>query len=243
METKIERDSVILNIALPKGRLLPHIVPLLKSVGINCDEVTESSRRLVLMDERSNTRLFLMRPADVLTYVEQGACDVGIVGKDLILEERRDVCELVDLGFGFCRFVLAAPKEVAEKGLPGRGSIRVATKFPHIAGEYFQRKGIRAEIIKLHGSVELAPLAGLAEMIVDITSTGQTLAENNLVVLDEIATATARLVANRVSFRLKSERINSLVSKIQGTLARVQGTPTEAGEGDQNANLVGAGIS
>ncbi|NPV53866.1 MAG: ATP phosphoribosyltransferase [Firmicutes bacterium] len=224
----------VMNIALPKGRLLAYVVPLLEGAGINCSEVTEGSRKLVLVDEASRTRLFLMRPADVLTYVEQGACDVGIVGKDLILEEKRDVCELVDLGFGFCRFVLAAPRGVGEKRPPLRGSLRVATKFPRVAGEYFQRKGVRAEIIKLHGSVELAPLAGLAEMIVDITSTGQTLAENDLVVLDEIATATARLVANRVSFRLKSARINDLVSKIQETLAKA---------GERNANLVSAGIS
>ncbi len=220
---------VELTVALPKGRLLQPAVELLSAGGLDCRSVDEDSRRLVFWDEAGELRLITTRPSDVPTYVDHGAADIGLVGKDVLLEEPRDVYELLDLRFGLCRFVLAAPRERKNSGSYLSG-LRVATKFPRITADYFHRKGIHAEIIKLNGAVELAPGVGLADMIVDIVSTGKTLADNNLVIVDEIFQTTARLIANRASYRLKAERIGQLMTALQGVLAE---------EGKTNAVLDG----
>lgn len=205
-----------LSIAIPKGRLFEPTVELLAKVGICPPDLSEDSRKLIFEDKDHAVKLLLMRSSDVPVYVEYGAADLGIVGKDVILEAGRDVCELVDLNYGLCRFVVAAPRDIAGDDILERTPfLRVATKFPRIAEAFFASKGIRAEIIKLHGSVELAPQAGLAEFILDITSSGRTLAENNLAIVSEVLSCTARLIANRVSFRLNWERIDPLLSEIK----------------------------
>ncbi|MDI3280043.1 MAG: ATP phosphoribosyltransferase, partial [Bacillota bacterium] len=176
----------------------------------------EEARRLVYRDEQTGWRFLLVKPADVPTYVEYGGADLGVVGKDVLLEVERDVCELVDLGLGFCRMVVAVPAATEIESVDQLGfNTRVATKFPRIAAQYFRRRGIQAEIVELHGSIELAPLVGMAEAIVDLTATGQTLSENGLRVVDELFQATARLVANRVSYKVAYEQIMDLVARLR----------------------------
>lgn len=209
-----------LTIALPKGKLFAPSARLLEQVGYNTEGFSDESRALVLEDRQNETRFIICRPTDIPTYVEHGAADLGIVGKDSIIEAAKNLYELVDLEFGFCRFVVAAPREVLNenKKYDWKPGVRIATKFPAIAREYLQRKGLQAELIKLHGNIELAPRVRLAELIVDLVSTGQTLKDNNLVALEEIGQATARLVVNRASYRLKSDEINKLVMKIRSIL-------------------------
>ncbi|HHY47882.1 MAG TPA: ATP phosphoribosyltransferase [Firmicutes bacterium] len=218
----------LLTIAVPKGRLLTDSLRILELAGFPCS-IDDDTRKL--MFESGDIRFILTRPGDVPVYVDYGAADVGIVGKDVLMEEGRDVYELLDLGFGFCRFVVAAPRAAAREASiavsgPGRarGRIRVATKFPRVAEAFFKERGIHAEIIPLRGATELAPQAGLAEIVVDIVSTGRTLAENDLVVISEIGTATARLIANRASFGLKAARIRALVEALRGVLAGEAGS-------------------
>ncbi|HHY98249.1 MAG TPA: ATP phosphoribosyltransferase [Firmicutes bacterium] len=214
-------EENLFTIAIPKGRLLPDCQRVLSGAGFQCGELQEDTRKLVF--DVDDARFILARPTDVPVYVEYGAADVGIVGKDVLMEEARDVYELVDLGFGFCRFVVAAPSTLAAEmsrilDTPGGSShraLRVATKFPRVAETYFNARGINVKIIPLHGATELAPQAGLSDLIVDIVSTGRTLAENDLVVVSEIATATARLIANRASFGLKIARIRALLDAIR----------------------------
>lgn len=212
--------EVKMTIALPKGKLFEPSIKILASAGLNTQNFSDESRSLVLEDPLNQTRFIICRPTDIPVYVEYGAADLGIVGKDSIIEAGKNLYELVDLKFGYCRFVLAAPREaVTDQGeyrwQPG---VRIATKFPAIAREFLRKKGVQAEIIKLHGNVELAPRVGLAELIVDLVSTGKTLKENNLLLLEEISTATARLIVNRASYRLKSAEINTLVQRIRQKL-------------------------
>lgn len=210
----------LITMALPKGRMMDEIVDLLKAAGFDCDMLLEESRKLIFDSEKDRTRYITMRPSDVPTYVEYGAADLGITGKDVLLENKKDVYELMDLGIAYCRFVLAAPRksQVSDyRALPG---LRIATKFPVVAEEFFQRQGVNAEIIKLSGATELAPSVGLAEMVVDIVSTGRTLAENNLVIVEEICDSTARLIANQVSFRLKSGRIKEITGSLQAAVEK-----------------------
>lgn len=199
-----------LTLALPKGRLLTDCLSLLQSAGLDTDDVTEQSRRLTFGTRDGRTKFILMRPSDVPVYVEEGAADLGITGKDTLLESRRDIYELLDLRFGACRFVLAGPKRF-EHPDSWPTTPRVATKFPHIAADYLNTRSVNARIIKVHGAAELAPGAGMADMIVDIVSTGKTLAENNLIVLDEIMQSSARLVGNRASLPLKHHLIKPLL--------------------------------
>lgn len=209
-----------LTIALPKGTLFSPSVELLAKVGLPVGQLQENGRRLFFVEEEAKVRYIICRPTDIPTFVEYGAADIGLVGKDIIEEQEKDVYELLDLGYGYCRFVVAMPEEVAavqdwrEYHLP-----RVATKFPRVAEKFFAAQGMQVEIIKLHGNVELAPLVGLAEMIVDLVSTGRTLRENRLVEVAEIFTATARLIANRVSYQVKGERIMPLLEKIKEVVA------------------------
>lgn len=218
-----------LTIALPKGKLFDPAAQLLGKAGFNTQGFSDESRTLVLEDRENKARFIICRPTDIPTYVEHGAADLGIVGKDSIIEAAKNLYELVDLKFGFCRFVMAAPRQVLnpEGEFIWKPEVRIATKFPAIAKEYLQRKGLQGEIIKLHGNIELAPRVGLAELIVDLVSTGKTLKENDLVPLEEIGQATARLIVNRASYRLKSKEINGLVSKIKAILQAEGGDETK----------------
>lgn len=214
-----------LTIALPKGKLLTDSLETLSQVGIECRHVTEESRKLIFPLPESEAQIIICRPTDIPTYVEQGAADIGFVGKDTLLEENKDVVELLDLRFGYCRFVVAMPEENVPPRLPdgtfdlsGLNHQRVATKFTRVAEEFFRQKGMQVVPIKLHGNIELAPRVGLAEMIVDIVSTGTTLRQNRLVEVAPILEATTRLIANRVAYRMKHERIAEITEKLRQIL-------------------------
>jgi len=204
-----------LTIALSKGRLAELAAELLEAAGIDCSELKENSRKLILTDEKNKVRFFLAKPSDVPTYVEYGAADIGVVGRDTLLEEGRDLYEVLNLKFAQCKMCVAGPKELEGK-MDQVTITRVATKYPEIARQYFRHhRRESVEIIKLNGSIELAPLVGLADVIVDLVETGKTLKENGLVVLDDIADISARLIVNRVSMKMESERINALVEGIR----------------------------
>ena len=203
-----------LTIAVPRGALFGETLDALERIGINTAEVRENDRKLLFKD----VGIVTMRPSDVVTYVEAGAADIGITGKDVIMEQsERQVFELLDLGFGRCVMVVAsiAGPDRAAEALRRLGVMRIATKYPRIAAAYFERTGRQAEIVEVKGSVELAPLTGLAEAIVDLTATGTTLRENGLVVREEIAVATARVVSNRVAHRLKADAIDEVVEQLR----------------------------
>ncbi|NLK50954.1 MAG: ATP phosphoribosyltransferase [Syntrophomonadaceae bacterium] len=210
-----------LTIALPKGKLFTPCIRLLRRVGLPWEGLLEDTRQLVFDYETIEpsghvTRYIVCRPTDIPTFVEYGAADLGIVGKDTIVEDNKNVFELVDLKFGYCRFVVAVPESMVESGnLPNFSQARVATKFPRVAEAFFREKGIQVEIVKLHGNIELAPRVGLSDVIVDIVSTGRTLKDNQLVAVEEIFPATARLIANRASFRIKAEIIQPLQEKMR----------------------------
>ncbi|HYB43992.1 MAG TPA: ATP phosphoribosyltransferase [Candidatus Methylomirabilis sp.] len=203
-----------LTVALPKGRLLDPALALLRGMGIK--GLDADTRRLLLVDEAAGLRFVFLKPADVPTYVEYGAADLGIVGKDILLEQERDVYEPVDLGFGFCRLVVAEPRELWERDDPARWSwVRVATKYPNLTERYFSERGIQAEMVRLDGSIELAPLVGLAERIVDLVQSGETLRANGLVEVAEIVSSTARLIVNRASLKTAHARVNALIHAIR----------------------------
>lgn len=204
-----------LTIALSKGTLLDPTIKLFKEADLPLENLDPDSRTMVFNYEEEKVRYIMCRPTDVPTYVEQGAADLGIVGKDVIVEQGKDVFELVDLGYGYCRFVVAVPKGLEDKSLQEFNYKRVATKFPVVAEKFFRSQGLQVEIIKLHGNIELAPIMGLADMIVDIVSTGRTLRENNLVELVQIMDSTTRLICNRVSYRTKHQRIQPLINKLE----------------------------
>ncbi len=207
-----------LAIALSKGRLADLSVEILEKIGIDCSEYRDESRKLIFTDEKSKIKFFLVKPADVPTYVEYGAADMGVVGKDILLEEGRHLYEVLNLGFAACRMVLAGPSGLMGK-LDGLNNKKVATKYPRVAREYFEHKRRESiEVIKLNGSVELAPLVGLSEVIVDLVESGRTLKDNGLVVLDTIADISARMVVNRVSMKMESERINSIIEGLRKQL-------------------------
>jgi ATP phosphoribosyltransferase len=202
-----------LRIAVPRGALLADTLDLLDRLGFDTREVRENDRKLLFED----SGIVTMRPSDVPTYVEAGAADLGITGKDVLMEQaEREVYELVDLGYGRCQMVLASvegPDRAAE-ALRRLGVVRVATKYPRIAAEHFLETGRQAEIVEVKGSVELAPLTGMVEAIVDLTATGTTLRENGLVVREEIATCTARLIANPVAHKLRAQVIDTLLERL-----------------------------
>lgn len=209
-----------LTIALSKGRLTDLSIDLLENVGVDCSELKQKSRKLIFTDEKNRIRFFLAKPADVPTYVEYGAADIGVVGKDTLLEEGRNLYEVLNLKFAACKMCVAGPKELEGK-MDGLTITRVATKYPEIAKEYFRHKRRESvEIIKLSGSVELAPLVGLSEVIVDLVETGKTLKENGLVILDTIADISARLIVNRVSMKMESERISKLIVNLRKELEK-----------------------
>lgn len=207
----------LLTIALPKGRPYTETVRLLRAAGVAGPELEdEESRSLMITCPELRTRFIIARDSDVPTYVEYGAADVGIVGKNVLMEGEPKVYELLDLGYSVCSFVLAAPATSDPRRLlDGTSSRRVATKYPRMTEAYFSSKGLQVETIFLHGSIEVAPKVGLAEMIVDITETGRTLRENNLVVIEDLWTSSMRLIANRASYRLQAERIGPLVQRLR----------------------------
>ncbi|MCH5187375.1 MAG: ATP phosphoribosyltransferase [Oscillospiraceae bacterium] len=207
-----------LTIALAKGRLAELSVEIFMKLGYDCAEMLTKTRKLIFTDEEKKVKFLLVKAGDVPTYVEYGAADIGIVGRDTLLEEGRNLYELLDLGFGKCRMCVCGPAEMREK-LNTTSTMRVASKYPHIAADYFNaKKNMNIEIIKLGGSVELAPITGLSEVIVDIVESGKTLYENGLEVLEEVCPLSARLIVNRVSAKLERERINEIVQGIRGLL-------------------------
>ncbi|MBR6380456.1 MAG: ATP phosphoribosyltransferase [Lachnospiraceae bacterium] len=213
------KDDLYLTFALGKGRLSKKSMELLEQIGITCEEMKDpDSRKLIFVNEKQKVRFFLSKGPDVPTYVEYGAADLGVVGRDTILEENRNVYELLDLGFGKCRMCVCGPHDAKEL-LQHHERIRVASKYPDIAREYFyEHKHQTVDIIKLNGSVELGPIVGLADVIVDIVETGSTLRENGLEVLEEIAPLSARLIVNPVSMQLKGDRIRDLTVRLKAIL-------------------------
>lgn len=205
-----------LTFALGKGRLANQTLELFEKIGITCEEMKDKkSRKLIFVNEDLKLRFFLSKGPDVPTYVEYGAADIGIVGRDTILEEGRKVHEVLDLGYGNCRMCICGPKEAAPL-LKHHELIRVATKYPNIAKDYFYNvKHQTVEIIKLNGSIELAPIVGLSEVICDIVETGSTLRENGLTVLEEVCSLSARMIVNPVSMRMESDRIKDLIQRLR----------------------------
>ncbi len=208
-----------LTFALGKGRLADKTLELLERIGITCEEMKDkSSRKLIFVNEEQKLKFFLSKGPDVPTYVEYGAADIGVVGKDTILEENRRVYEVLDLGFGRCRMCVCGPSPAKEL-LLHHERIRVATKYPIIAKDYFyNKKHQTVDIIKLNGSVELGPIVGLSDVIVDIVETGSTLKENGLEVLEEICPLSARMIVNQVSMQMETERIKTLISQLKELL-------------------------
>ncbi len=208
-----------LTFALGKGRLANKTLELLEKIGITCEEMKDkSSRKLIFVNEELKLKFFLAKGPDVPTYVEYGAADIGVVGEDTILEENRNVYEVLDLGFGKCRMCVCGPKE-AEELLKHHERIRVASKYPNIAKDYFyNQKYQTVDIIKLNGSVELGPIVELSDVIVDIVETGGTLKENGLMVLEEICPLSARMIVNPVSMQMQSARIKDLLHRIRKQL-------------------------
>ena len=202
-----------LSIALSKGKLLEPAMELLSRIGLFSQRIGKDSRRLVFENPASGTTIMIIRASDVPTYVEYGAVDAGIVGADVLMEQATDVYEPLDLGFGACRLAVAAPPQDKSNGRVT--TLRVATKYPNVTERHFSHKGIPIEIIKLYGSIELAPMVGLADCIVDLVSTGKTLKAHHLVVKEVIATSTARLIVNRASMKLKYQRVNDLIEALR----------------------------
>lgn len=201
-----------LTIALAKGRLADCAIEILEKCGVDCAPLKISTRKLVLYDADKKYRFIFVKPSDVPTYIERGVADIGVVGKDTLLEQRKDVYELADLKFGACRMCVAGYEK--QKGTITNSVLRVASKYENVTKEYYARQGITVDIIKLNGSVELGPIVGLSDVIVDIVESGKTLEANGLVVLEEICKITARLVVNKVSMKIKYDEIKPLTDKI-----------------------------
>lgn len=212
-------DQKYLTFALGKGRLADKTLDLMEQIGITCTEMKDKdTRKLIFVNEELKLKFFLAKGPDVPTYVEYGAADIGVVGKDTLLEECRRAYEVLDLGFGKCRMCVCGPKE-AKDLLQHHEMIRVATKYPVIAKDYFyNKKHQTVDIIKLNGSVELGPIVGLSDVIVDIVETGSTLRENGLEVLEEVCPLSARMIVNQVSMQMESKRINDIITKLKSVL-------------------------
>ena len=212
-----------ITVALAKGRLAKKALEMFENIGITCEEMKdEKTRKLIFVNEELAFRFFLAKPSDVPTYVEYGAADIGIVGKDTLLEEGRTLYEVCDLKVGKCKMCVCGPESAREK-LMHHELIRVASKYPNIAKDYFyNKKRQTVEIIKLNGSVELAPIVGLSEVIVDIVETGATLKENGLTVLEEIVPLSARMVVNQVSMKMENERITKLINDLRAYLENAE---------------------
>ncbi|MFX3625254.1 MAG: ATP phosphoribosyltransferase [Ectobacillus sp.] len=205
-----------IQIALTKGRLEKQVIPMLERVGIDCSELKEKGRKLVFQSKGSNISFILVKAVDVLTYVEHGVADIGIVGKDVLMENEKELYEMVDLGIGKCKFCVASVPEYNPNGYKKK---TIATKYANVASAYFRQKGEDVEIIKIEGSVEIAPLLGLADAIVDIVETGATLRENGLIVFEEICDISARLIANKASLKMKKDEMFSIINQIEAAVA------------------------
>ena len=205
-----------ITIAIPKGRILQDSVALFKKIGIDCEELLSDTRKLIFENMEQKMRYMIVRATDVPTYVEYGCADLGIVGKDTLMEQDKDLYEPVDLKFGYCRLVVAEPAELSRNDDPANWSdIRIATKYPNVTEKFFAGKGVQVEIIKLYGSIELAPLVGLSERIVDLVSTGETLKQNGLVEVETIAEITSRLIVNRASLKTRYKRISDIIGGLE----------------------------
>ena len=219
-----------LTLALPKGRLLDDALTLLRSLGV--EGIDADSRKLIFTDGARDLRMLLLKPADIPAYVVYGAADLGIVGKDILLEQEPDVYEPLDLGFGVCRLVVAEPRELRGRDDPSKWSwVRVATKYPRLTEQYFSSRGVQVEVVRLDGSIELAPLVGLAERIVDLVQSGETLRANGLVEVAEITRSTARVIVNRASMKTEYARITGLIEQMRAAtrsrLAPAAGHPRD----------------
>jgi len=204
----------MLNVALPKGRLGEKVYAMFEAAGFECPSIKETNRKLIFENEEAGVRYFWVKPSDVAIYVERGAADIGVAGKDILLEYEPDVYELLDLDIGKCRMAVAGPENFTDDG---EGTLIVATKFSKIAQNYYASIGRDIDIIHLNGSIEIAPILHLSDVIVDIVETGTTLRENNLTVLEEIVPISARLIANKSSFKFKNEPIEKLVAELTKT--------------------------
>ena len=202
----------MINVALPKGRLGEKVYAMFEAAGYECPSIKENNRKLIFENEERGVRYFWVKPSDVAIYVERGAADIGVVGKDILLEYAPDVYELLDLNLGKCRMAVAAPNEFHDDG---QKTLKVATKFTNIAANYYASLGREIDIIKLNGSIEIAPILKLSDVIVDIVETGTTLKENNLEVKSEIVYISARLIANKSSFKFKGDDIEKIVESIK----------------------------
>lgn len=201
----------MLNVALPKGRLGEKVYSMFEKAGYPCPSIKENNRKLIFENEEAGVRYFWVKPSDVAIYVERGAADIGVAGKDILLEYEPDIYELLDLKIGKCRMAVAAKKDFRDN--MGR-TLKVATKFSNIAGNYYRSKGRDIDIIHLNGSIEIAPILGLSDVIVDIVETGTTLKENDLTVFDTVVPISARLISNKASYKFKSDEIDRLTQKI-----------------------------
>lgn len=201
----------MLNVALPKGRLGEKVYDMFEKAGFACPSIKENSRKLIFENEEAGVRYFWVKPSDVAIYVERGAADIGVAGKDILLEYKPDVYELFDLDIGKCRMAVAAKKDFRDD--PAK-TLRVATKFANIAGQYYASKGRNIDIIHLNGSIEIAPILGLSDVIVDIVETGTTLKENELEVVETVVPISARLIANKSGFKFKSAQIEKIVAEM-----------------------------
>jgi len=205
--------------ALPKGRIMQDSMELFGKIGITCPEMEGESRKLVFENPQDRFRFMAVRATDVPTYVEYGCADIGVVGKDTLLEQNKDLYEPLDLKFGYCRMVVAEPQALQQQDDPASWSnIRVATKYPNITEKFFAAKGVQVELIKLYGSIELAPLVGLSERIVDLVSTGGTLKANGMVEVETIAEVTSRLIVNRASLKTKHQRISKILDGLEAVI-------------------------
>ncbi len=212
--------SDMITFALPKGRIMQDSMELFGKIGITCPEMEEDNRKLVFENREQGYRFMAVRATDVPTYVEYGCADIGVVGKDTLLEQAKDLYEPLDLKFGYCRLVVAEPKELVQDDDPANWSnIRVATKYPNVTEKYFAGKGVQVELIKLYGSIELAPLVGLSERIVDLVSTGATLRDNGMVEVETIAEVTTRLIVNRASLKTKHQRISKIIDDLEQVIS------------------------
>ncbi len=210
----------MITIALPKGRLIEDCTRLLEKVGLKPSEDLESTRKLVVPTEDGTAQFIIVRDKDLPPYVDYGAADIGFVGKDVLMESERDLLEPIDLGYGYCRIVVAEPAGSVRKTGTNWSHSRVATEFPGITARHFAEKWEQVEIIPLYGSIELAPLVGLADRIVDLVSTGETLRQNNLVEVEQVTEVTARMVVNRASLKIKAGRLVPLIEAIRKEIER-----------------------
>lgn len=205
--------KTMVNVALPKGRLGEKVYQMFEAAGFDCPSIRENNRKLIFENEAAGVRFFWVKPSDVAIYVERGAADIGVAGKDILLEHEPDVYELLDLHMGKCRMAVAAKKEFRDD--PEK-TLRVATKFTNIAKQYYRSQCRDIDIIKLNGSIELAPILGLSDVIVDIVETGTTLKENDLIPFETIVPISARLISNRVSYKFKQTEIMAIVAGLKG---------------------------